>query len=166
MKRVVIIVYDGKNPPLQAQKDAAGMLAQYGLIDNLENVEVYVLDEAEMVAAIAGKALSDKGLVSNHNNIVFEKPEEWAAKIVINDFSEALSAKDYDTFSVALSVRLSSELIRGPETDFIKAIRILNKEHAENNLTDAQRVYLDDRMFQIMRRSFYLVCQGRHIVFR
>ena len=161
MKQIVIIVYDGKNPPLQAQKDAAGMLAQYGLIDNLENVEVYVLNEAEMVAAIAGKALGD-----NHNNIVFEKPEEWAAKIVINDFSEALSAKDYDTFSVALSVRLSSELIRGPETDFIRAIRILNKEHAENNLTDAQRACLDDRVFQIMRRSFYLVCQGRHIVFR
>ena len=161
MKQIVIIVYDGKNPPLQAQKDAAGMLAQYGLIDNLENVEVYVLDEAEMVAAIAGKALG-----GNHNNIVFEKPEEWAAKIVINDFSEALSAKDYDTFSVALSVRLSSELIRGPETDFIRAIRILNKEHAENNITDAQRACLDDRVFQIMRRSFYLVCQGRHIVFR
>ena len=161
MKQIVIIVYDGKNPPLQAQKDAAGMLAQYGLIDNLENVEVYVLNEAEMVAAIAGKALGD-----NHNNIVFEKPEEWAAKIVINDFSEALSAKDYDTFSVALSVRLSSELIRGPETDFIRAIRILNKEHAENNLTDAQRACLDDRVFQIMRRSFYLVCQRRHIVFR
>lgn len=166
MKRAVIIVYDGKNPPLQAQKDAAGMLAQYGLIDNLENVEVYVLDEAEMVAAIAGKALSDKGLVSNHNNIVFEKPEEWAAKMVINDFSEALSTKDYDTFSVALSVRLSSELMRGSETDFIRAIRILNKEHAENNITDVQRACLDDRVFQIMRRSFYLVCQGRHIVFR
>ena len=161
MKRVVIIVYDGKNPPLQAQKDAAGMLAQYGLIDNLENVEVYVLNEAEIVAAIAGKALGD-----NHNNIVFEKPEEWAAKMVINDFSEALSAKDYDTFSVALSVRLSSELMRGSETDFIRAIRILNKEHAENNITDAQRACLDDRVFQIMRRSFYLVCQGRHIVFR
>lgn len=161
MKRAVIIVYDGKNPPLQAQKDAAGMLAQYGLIDNLENVEVYVLNEAEIVAAIAGKALGD-----NHNNIVFEKPEEWAAKMVINDFSEALSTKDYDTFSVALSVRLSSELMRGSETDFIRAIRILNKEHAENNITDAQRACLDDRMFQIMRRSFYLVCQGRHIVFR
>lgn len=161
MKHIVIIVYDGKNPPLQAQKDAAGMLAQYGLIDNLENVEVYVLDEAEMVAAIAGKALG-----GNHSNVVFEKPEEWAAKMVINDFSEALSTKDYDTFSVALSVRLSSELIRGPETDFIRAIRILNKEHAENNITDAQRACLDDRMFQIMRRSFYLVCQGRHIVFR
>ena len=45
MKQAVIIVYDGKNPPLQAQKDAAGMLAQYGLIDNLENVEVYVLNK-------------------------------------------------------------------------------------------------------------------------
>jgi hypothetical protein len=161
MKRIVIIVYDGKNPPPQAQKDAAGMLAQYGLIDNLENVEVYVLDEAEMVAAIAGKALS-----GNHNNIVFEKPEEWAAKMVINDFLEALSTKDYDTFSVALSIRLSSELMRGPETDFMRAIRILTKEHAENNITDAQRACLDDRVFQIMRRSFYLVCQGRHIVFR
>ena len=161
MKQAVIIVYDGKNPPLQAQKDAAGMLAQYGLIDNLENVEVYVLDEADMVAAIAAKAINN---ASNH--IVFEKPEEWAAKMVINDFSEALSTKDYDAFNAALSVRLSSELMRGSETDFIRAIRILNKEHAENNITDAQRTCLDDRVFQIMRRSFYLVCQGRHIVFR
>lgn len=162
MKQVVIIVYDGKNPSLQAQKDTAGMLAQYGLIDDLEHVEVYVLDEAEMVAAIAGKAINN---ASNH--VVFEKPEEWAAKIVINDFSEALSTKDYDAFNAALSVRLSSELMRGFEkADFIKAIRILTKEHAENNITDAQRACLDDRVFQIMRRSFYLVCQGRHIVFR
>lgn len=169
MKKAVIIVYDGKNPPLQAQKDAAKKLAQYGLIDDLENIEVYVLDEAaiaspmEMVIAIAEKAIGN----ADHSNVVFEKPEEWAAKMVINDFSEALSTKDYDAFNAALSVRLSSELMRGFEkADFIRAIRILTKEHAENNITDAQRVYLDDRVFQIMRRSFYLVCQGRHIVFR
>ena len=162
MKQAVIIVYDGKNPPLQAQKDAAKMLAQYGLIDNLENVEVYVLDEAAIVAAIAGKAIGS----ADHSNVVFEKPEEWAAKIMINDFLEAVTSKDYDTFSVALSIRLSSELIRRPETDFMKAVRILTKEHAENNISESQRNYLDDRIFQIMRRSFYLVCQGRHIVFQ
>ena len=167
MKQVVIIVYDGKTPPIQAQKDAAGMLAQYGIIDDLEHVEVYVLDETEMVAAIAGKAMSDKGVhPTNHSNIIFEKPEEWAAKIVINDFKEALTSKDYDTFGVALSIRLSSELMRTPETRFMKAVRILTKEHSENNLDNDKRAILDDRAFQIMRRSFYLVCQGRHIVFQ
>ena len=160
MKCAVLIVYDGTTPPLQAQRDAAQAIAQYGCIADLEKIDVYVLNQMEILSAILGKAIPVDKVQS------FEKPEEWAAKIVINDFSEALSAKDYDTFSVALSVRLSSELMRGSETDFIRAIRILNKEHAENNITDAQRACLDDRMFQIMRRSFYLVCQGRHIVFR
>ena len=114
----------------------------------------------EILSAILGKAIPVDKVQS------FEKPEEWAAKIVINDFEEALIAKDYDSFTAALSVRLSMELIRRPETNFIKAIRILTKEHAEENLEASKREILDERIFQIMRRSFYLVCQGRHIVFQ
>lgn len=162
MKKAVIIVYDGKVPPLQAQKDAANALAQYGIINKLENIEVYVLDEAEIAAAIVGKALSN----DKENVIEFEKPEIWAANLIINGFKEALTSKDYDTFSVTLSIRLSSELPTVPNTDFIKAIHVLTNEGAENNLNDDQRVLLDDRVFGIIRRSFYLVCQGRHIIFR
>ena len=160
MKCAVIIVYEGTAPSVQAQRDAIQGIAQYGNISDLENIDVYTLNEAEILSAIVAKAVPVDDVQT------FEKPEEWAAKIVINDFLEAVTSKDYDTFSVALSIRLSSELIRRPETDFMKAVRILTKEHAENNISESQRNYLDDRMFQIMRRSFYLVCQGRHIVFQ
>lgn len=160
MKCAVLIVYDGTTPPLQAQRDAAQAIAQYGCIADLEKIDVYVLNQMEILSAILGKAIPVDKVQS------FEKPEEWAAKIVMNDFEEALIAKDYDSFTAALSVRLSMELIRRPETNFIKAIRILTKEHAEENLEASKREILDDRIFQIMRRSFYLVCQGRHIVFQ
>ena len=163
MKKAVIIVYDGKVPPLQAQKDAANALAQYGIINKLENIEVYVLDEAEIAAALVGKALDS----SKDDVIKFEKPEEWAANTVINAFKDALRSKEYDTFSVALSLRLSSEIYKGtPETDFVKAVRILTTEGAQNNLDDGKRVYLDDRVFSILRRCFHLVCLGHHITFQ
>lgn len=160
MKCAVIIVYEGSTPSLQAQKDAVQAIAQYGNISDIEKIDVYTLNEAEILSAIVGKAIPANDVQT------FERPEEWAAKIIINDFLEAVSSKDYDTFGVALSIRLSSEFLRSPESDFIKAVRVLNKEHAERYITESQRNYLDDRIFQILRRSFYMVCQGRHITFQ
>lgn len=161
MKQAVIIVYDGKTPSVRAQRDSARILAQYGLIDDLEKVEVYVLDEAEIVAAIAAKAICEEG-----NAVDCPKtPEDWAADVIFVDFEELLIQKDYDSFNSALSLKLSLELTKLPESDFIKAVRILTRPHAEDNIIEHREVF-DNRILQIMRRSFYLVCQGRHIVFR
>lgn len=161
MKHAVIIVYDGTRPPVQAQKDAAAALAQYGIISDLDRISVYVLDEAAILQAVAGKAISD-----TTETVKFEKPEQWAAKLIVADFNEALVSKDYDSFNAAISMRLSTELSRFPETDFVKAIKILSSENSESNIGDEFVNILDNRVFAIIRRSFYLVCQGRHIIFR
>lgn len=161
MKHAVIIVYDGARPPLQAQKDAAAALAQYGIISDLDKINVYVLDEAAILQAITRKAIADTS-----EPVKFEKPEQWAAKLIVTDFNEALMSKDYDSFNAAISMRLSTELSRFPETDFVKAIKILSAENSESNIGDEFVNILDKRVFAIIRRSFYLVCQGRHIMFQ
>ena len=161
MKHAVIIVYDGTTPPAQAIKDATAAIAQYGVISDLDKIAVYVLDEAAILQAITAKAIAG---TSEH--VEFEKPEHWAAKLIINDFNEALMSKDYDSFNTAISMRLSTEISRRPETNFVKAIKILSTENSETNIGDEFANILDGRIFAIIRRSFYLVCQGRHIVFR
>ena len=75
-------------------------------------------------------------------------------------------SKDYDSFNTAISMRLSTEISRRPETNFVKAIKILSTENSETNIGDEFANILDGRIFAIIRRSFYLVCQGRHIIFR
>ena len=162
MKRAVIIVYDGKVPPIQAQKNTAEILAQYGLVDNLEKVEVYTLDEADIVTAMVEKAIR----CDKKKCIEFEKPEEWAAEIIIDMFKESLLDKAGDTFGITLSLKFSSEAFGNSDTNFMRAMRILSQEHAEDNITDKQRQYLDNRAFQIMRQVFYLACQKQSIVFQ
>ena len=162
MKKALIIVYDGKTPPVQAQKNAAEILAQYGLINSLEKIDIYTLDEADIVTAMVEKAMTG----GKKEFVEFEKPEEWAAKIIIDMFKESLLDKAGDTFGIVLSLKLSSDVFGNTDSDFMKAMRILTQEHAEDNITDKQRKYLDDKAFQVMRQVFYLVCQKQSIVFR
>lgn len=161
MKHAVIIVYDGTTPPAQAVKDATAAIAQYGVISDLDKLNVYVLDEAAILQAITAKAIAGKS-----ERVEFEKPEHWAARLIVSDFNEALMSKDYDSFNAAISMRLSTEMSRIPETDFVKAIKILSAENSETNIGEEYGNILDGRIFAIIRRSFYLVCQGRHIIFR
>jgi hypothetical protein len=50
----------------------------------------------------------------------------------------------------------------------VKAVRILAKEGAEQAISDEVKIKygLTQRVFQSIRRTLNLVCQGRHIIFR
>lgn len=160
MKRALIIVYDGLYPALHIQKAAAETLASYGIIEDLDKIEIYAMDEESIVQAIAAKAIADA------NNQIVPKPEDWAADVMFKQFKEAILSADYEEFATALAIKLAIEMAN--DTDLVKAVRILAKEETENIMSDEikSRYGLSKRIFQSIRRTLNLVCQGRHIIIR
>lgn len=163
MKHAVIIVFDGVAPPLEAQKATASTLAEYGVIHDLENVEVYVLDETAIVSAIAAKAIVD---AKEAENAVSEL--EKAIIVIYDEYKDYILSGDLDGFNTALSCKIALEIATNNNSEFIRAIRILSKDEIEKQVTKAMKVkyHLNQKIFATIRRVFYLVCQGRHIVFQ
>lgn len=159
MKHAVIIVYDGEYPSIGAQQAAAAAIAQYGFIHDLEKVEMYVLDESAIVTAIAGAAIKAAAVQEETN-------EEWAIRIVYTEFKDSLISADFEEFTTSLAVKLAVEL--ASNSDLVRAVRILAKEGAEQAISDEVKIKygLTQRVFQSIRRTLNLVCQGRHIIFR
>ena len=159
MKHAVIIVYDGEYPSMGAQQASAAAIAQYGFIHDLEKVEMYVLDESAIVTAIAGAAIKAAAVQEETN-------EEWAIRIVYAEFKDSLMAADFEEFTTSLAVKLAMEMAN--DSDLVKAVRILTKEGAEQAISDEIKIKygFTQRVFQSIRRTLNLVCQGRHLIFR
>ena len=160
MKHALIILYDGVFPEKRIQKTTASVLADYGVIHDLDSISIYVMDETAILQAMLSNA------VGSTQNTNIPDPKEWAASVLFDQFKEAIIATNYEEFSTALAIKLAIELEKN--TDLVKAVKILAKEETESALSDEvkSRYGLCKNVFQIIRRDLYLVCQGRHVIIR
>lgn len=159
-KFAIVLIYDGNEPSRDALLSAIAAMAEYGIFNNPQEAKPVVMSEGELVGAIAAKAISDFSIPTAPT------PEEWAIGVIYEQFKETLTNANYHEFSTTLAIKLTLEYMN--ETDLVKAVRILSHEESEAKISrDVKTAYnLSQAIFEIIRRTHKLVCQGRHLIIR
>lgn len=156
MKCAVIIVYDGNIPSPLAQKAAAAAIAEYGYMHNTENISVYTMDEASILAALLNRAIPTEQPEQSLD-------EESSVEVIFEIAKDSLAKKNLSEFGTILLNALTEK----SNTKVIEAVEILSKEGAENRVSTKIRrqCYMTPQVFETIK-LIHNICQGRHIVFR
>lgn len=159
-KFAIVLIYDGTEPSRDALLSAVSALAEYGMFENPQEAKPIVMNEAELIGAIAAKAVSD------FNTPIMPTKEDWAADVIFQNFRWALAESNIEELAISLSTRLTLEWYNN--TDLVKAAKILRDPDAENHVSEEvkTRYNMSQKVFQTIRRTVELVCQGRHLIIR
>lgn len=154
-KFAVVILYGGLKPSKSTIKALHAALCESGVVEDIEEVEMYNMSEEEIIAAIAVKPLCADGNDAREARQEAMTPEAKAVIEISKRYGNEIAKGDmYDLFYKML-------LDAKPKTDhsLTNAIYVLSREHSEDHIAAPTRkdAALWGKIIDVIRKVYIAV---------